>query len=88
MQNISERLNVIADLADKNSDLSRMQQTISAVRYLIKGAIYELPLLKELDTELSIWQSKLAVILNEPAGRKGMAKHARFWSEKLREIHV
>ena len=49
---------------------------------------HELPLLKELDTELSIWQSKLAVILKEPIGKKGMAKHARFWAEKLRAIHV
>ena len=44
-------------------------------------------LLKELDKELSIWQSKLSVILNEPVGKKGMAKHARFWAEKLRAIH-
>ncbi len=49
---------------------------------------HELPLLEELDTELSIWQSKLAVILKEPVGKKGMAKHARFWAEKLRTIHV
>ena len=49
---------------------------------------HELPLLKELDTELSIWQSKLEVILKEPVGKKGMAKHARFWAEKLRAIHV
>lgn len=41
-----------------------------------------------LDVELSIWQSKLSVILNEPAGRKGLAKHARFWAEKLRAFHV
>ena len=42
--------------------------------------------LGQLETELSVWQSKLEVILKETVGRQGMAKHASFWAEKLRQL--
>ena len=39
--------------------------------------------LEHLGEELSTWQKKLNVILKEPAGRQGMAKHVRYWIEGL-----
>ena len=85
MKNISASLEAIANSAEK--DTEKTEQAIKVARDLIKNASVTSEL-KELDTELSIWQSKLAVILKEPVGKKGMAKHARFWAEKLRTIHV
>lgn len=38
---------------------------------------------KQLAEELSVWKQKLPVIWKEPAGRQGMAKHARHWIERL-----
>ena len=90
MKNVIVSLETIANSVDKELDLSKTQEAIKITRGLIAGAIsatadkHDLPLLKELDKELSIWQSKLEVILSETAGRKGMAKHARFWAEKLK----
>ena len=49
-----------------------------------KGQAQGLPL-QELDKELEIWESKLSVILNEPIGRQGMAKHAAHWIERLKK---
>ena len=95
MQKIVASLEAIANSVDKGLDLSKTQEAIKTTRGLIKdfvdktngksvGAIHELPLLKELDAELLIWQSKLSVILSEPVGKKGMAKHARHWVERLK----
>ena len=39
---------------------------------------------EQLENELSVWQTKLSVILKEPAGREGMVKHAKHWIEKLK----
>jgi len=47
------------------------------------GKLTPSPSLRQLETELGIWSSKLDVILNEPAGREGMAKHAAYWMETL-----
>ena len=84
MKKIIESLEAIAAAAEKEPE--KTEQAIKAARGLIKDQ--ELPLLKELDAELATWQSKLSVILKEPVGKKGMAKHARFWAEKLREARV
>ena len=94
MKSIVVSLEALAAAVDKNSDLSKTEEAIKATRSLIKGFVGAgLPRptqdagtapLHELDAELSIWQSKLAVILKEPVGKKGMAKHARYWAEKLK----
>ena len=86
MKNIIVSLEGIASAAEKDSDVSKAEQAIKSARGLIKNFPAD-PLLKELDRELSVWQSKLAVILKEPAGKKGMAQHARFWVEKLRKFN-
>ena len=83
VQKISTSLEAIADLVDHASDLPKIQAAIQTAKTLAKEAS-----LQQLETELNTWQSKLSVILNEPAGKKGMAKHARFWAEKLKAIHV
>ena len=41
---------------------------------------------EQLGNELSVWQTKLDVILKEPAGREGMVKHAKHWVEQLRSL--
>ncbi len=42
--------------------------------------------LKRLDSELATWQTKLPVILNEPVGRQGIAKHAKYWIDELNKL--
>ena len=86
MKSIIISLEALASVIDKGADLAKTTEAIQSVRELTKSK--ELPVLKELDAELSVWQSKLSVILNAPEGKKGMAKHARFWAEKLKAIHV
>ena len=93
MQKISASLEAIAHLADQALDLSKTQAAIQAAKTLVeesrkKSGQTEEALLQQLETELGTWQSKLSVILSEPVGKKGMAKHARFWAEKLRATHV
>ena len=97
MQKISASLEAVADSIDKGLALLKVEEAVRAARDLVGAALVVakkngqaqgLPLLEELEKELSVWQSKLSVILNEPIGKKGMAKHARFWVEKLRAIHV
>lgn len=86
MQTINGSLEALASAIDKGADLAKVTEAIKSTRELTKGK--DVPALKELDAELSVWQSKLSVILSEPEGKKGMAKHARFWAEKLKAIHV
>ena len=76
MDKIIQALEEIARLARHSNDASEIKKAIQAVRNLVPG--------KELDQELSVWQTKLDVILKEPIGREGMAKHARYWAEKVK----
>ena len=46
----------------------------------------EAPILERLKGELEVWQDKKDVILKEASGRQGMAKHAHFWVEQLKQI--
>ena len=75
----------IERLAKHSSDASQAKNAIQSVRDLIRSSDRDL---KQLDSELSTWQSKLEVIYREPVGRQGMAKHAAHWAEKLRKINV
>ena len=84
MKNIIVSLETIASTVEKNADALKTEQAITLARNQIENISND-PLLKELDLELSVWQSKLAVILKEPAGKKGMAKHARYWAERLKK---
>ena len=76
MDKISSGLEEIERLAKSSKEASQINQAIQAVRDLRPE--------KELDRELAVWQSKLDVILKEPIGREGMAKHARYWAEKVK----
>ena len=76
MDKISSGLEEIARLAKSSKEAAQINQAIQAVRDLRPG--------KELGQELAVWQSKLDVILKEPIGREGMAKHARYWAEKVK----
>jgi hypothetical protein len=82
---LTESLEKIAKEAEHGADEAAVRGAIKTAQELTKGK--ESSLLKELDAELATWQSKLSVILKEPAGKKGMAKHARFWAERLGNVN-
>lgn len=79
LQDVCKALERIACLAETASDEAALKVELQALRNIVSPKVE----LKELKNELKIWQDKLSVILKEPIGRKGMAKHARFWTEKL-----
>ena len=78
MNEIILGLENIAHAADRNSDLQKVVQEIKGLRSRVGT---EFP---QLAQELSVWESKIAVIWKEPAGRQGIAKHAKHWAEKLK----
>ena len=74
----------------KGNDEGRIQQIIQSTRASIQKSGAGLTddkkhLLNNLDQELSVWNEKIAVILKEPVGRQGMAKHALHWVERLQK---
>ncbi len=75
----------IARLVKRNTEDTKIADTISAVRKSL-GTLKDKPGLKQLDEELAVWETKLSVILKEPAGRQGMAKHALYWAEQLKNV--
>ena len=79
-EKICSSLEEIARLVKSSNDAAKIKEAIGHVRDLILGQESS----KQLDSELSTWQTKLAVILKEPAGREGMAKHARYWAERIK----
>ena len=85
MEKTVKELEQLAHLLKNSNDEKAIREAIQSLRDRV-GAIHELPLRNELDHELEIWQSKLAVILEEPVGRQGMAKHAEYWIEKLKNV--
>ena len=80
LQDACKALETLARLAETTADEGKMTAAIQEIRMLTKGD----PQAAHLEEELKVWQTKLPVILKEPVGRKGMAKHARFWAERLK----
>lgn len=80
MQDACKALERIARLAESSPDEAALKAEVQTLR----NSVSSKPELKELESELKIWQDKLSVILSEPIGRKGLAKHARFWAERLK----
>ena len=79
-EKICSGLEEVARLVKSTNDASKIKEAIAALRNLVSGdASY-----KQLDAELDTWQTKLAVILKEPVGCEGMAKHARYWAERIK----
>ena len=88
---ITDGLEVIARAVKDPQGAAKTEEAIKATRDLIKHSKENESLdasLKQLDSELATWQSKLPVILKEPVARQGMAKHANFWAEKLRGAYA
>ena len=85
MEKILKALELIAKAAKSGSE-KEAQDAVKSARESIRALGAAGESLKELDQELSIWQSKLPVIWKEPAGRQGMAKHAAYWAEQLRTL--
>ena len=93
MQKIISGLEEIARTVKTGADASKTAPLVSAARSSVaefkKTASEEArPVMDRLDVELSAWQMKLEVILNEPVGRQGMAKHAHYWVEELKKFKV
>ena len=90
MKKITDKLEEIAHSAKNPSEQAKTVEALKTLRTLVKdpketGAAPK-ELLGKLDGELEVWQMKLAVILKEPVGREGMARHAKHWVEELRKI--
>lgn len=86
---VTNHLNEIAQAA-KHGDASKASTAIRAARAAIQNVGARSPRpgeetspLQILDSELSTWESKLTVIMQEPAGRQGMARHAEHWVKRL-----
>jgi hypothetical protein len=89
MQKILQNLEQIAKAA-KNGSEKEASEAVKTARESIRGSNgsvgAENAALRELDQELAVWQSKLPVIWKETVGRQGMAKHAVYWAEQLRNL--
>ena len=91
MKKITDKLEEISRSA---KDPNAAAETVEAIRHL-KTLVNEhkvsepvaKELLERLNGELDVWQAKSSVILKEPAGREGMAKHAKHWVDELRKIN-
>ena len=92
MKKITDKLEEIVHLAKNPSESSKTAEAIKVLRTLVKDAkaagTAGKESLERLSVELEVWQGKLSVILKEPAGREGMARHAKHWVEELRKINV
>ena len=84
MKEIIEALENIEKFAKGSADVSKIEKTIQSARASITKMHPGGAKLRQLENELSVWQTKLDVILKEPAGREGMVKHAKHWVEELR----
>jgi fumarate hydratase class II len=83
-QKIISSLEEIARLTKASAEPSKVEDAVKLARAAVQDAKGP----QELDKELSIWRSKLSVILNEPAGRQGMVKHVHYWVERLKKLEV
>ena len=79
---IIANLEQIAYLAKEASSADKLSEVIQTTKKLAQDLK-----LDQLSGELATWESKLSVILKEPVGRQGMAKHAAFWADKLRNTN-
>ncbi len=68
----------------KSCDTATLERDVKELRAILKQ-VSSSPLLSQLDQELDIWEKKISVIANEPAGRQGMAKHAHHWTEIIKK---
>ncbi len=92
MRDIISGLEEMAHLMRGTLDQSKMKEVIQKVRDSIPDLKTQMDkdsqvLLAQLDAELSTWQTKSEIILKEPVGREGIAKHVRYWVEKLQKIN-
>ena len=65
------------------ADAVKLEAAIKGTREALKQEKGS-ALLSQLDQELDVWQKKITVIVGEPAGRQGVAKHAHYWVETLK----
>ena len=89
MKEIISALEQLEKNIKNTQDTPKTDNAIQIIRKSILNRIkhssgHEKSLLEQLDSELSIWQGKLNIILKESAGRDGMAKHAKHWITSLR----
>ena len=82
VKEILQALETIERSVGSGNDAARAQAAIRTAR--AKTASSSDALLKQLAAELLTWESKFPVIWHESDGRRGMAKHAKHWMEKLK----
>ncbi len=91
MKNIIVSLEAIARSVKDPQGAPKTEEAIKTTRDLIRNSKKNENLeasLNQLDSELATWESKLSVILKEPVARQGMARHANFWAEKLKQLRT
>ena len=92
MKKIIEQLEEVAHTAKNPAEQPKTVQALKTLRTLVKDpqetGVASKEILGRLDGELEVWQKMLSVILKEPAGREGMARHAKHWVGELRKINV
>ena len=89
MKNIIVSLEEIARAAKTSAEPKKAEEAIRATRSFIQDSkknkdASKKALLDQLDSELATWQTKLSVLLSEPAARQGIVKHIYYWEEKLK----
>lgn len=87
MQKTLKCLEIISHLAKGSADAAQVRKAIESARAAVQEErSANSALFAQLDSELSVWLTKLDVLLNEPAGRHGMAKHAIYWLEQIKNV--
>ena len=84
---IADGLEAIARAVKDPQGIAKTEEAIKTTRDLIKHSKENESLdasLKQLDSELATWESKLSVILKEPVGKEGMVRHVEYWIGKLK----
>ena len=88
MKGIVQALEQVSRSAKSDKETVKPADAVKELRKRIRDGKPKQPaelqaMLAQLDEELAVWESKIAVIMKEPVGRQGMARHAAHWAERL-----
>lgn len=91
MKEILQALDQLSRSAKSDKEAVNPSAAVKELRKHIREGKPKAPselhaMLSQLDEELAVWESKIDVILKEPVGRQGMARHAAHWAERLSGI--
>ncbi len=91
MKDIVRALEQVSRSVKSDTEAVKPADAVKELRKCIRDGKPKQPaelqgMLAQLDEELVVWESKIEVILKEPVGRQGMARHAAHWAERLSGI--